>query len=76
MGIQRSLDWTRELLPKIADVKAGMLPSWERMGNADHLYSSAEGARLGDVVDPTSVPQRFPLGQLEAAVPTWIAAVG
>jgi hypothetical protein len=46
------------------------------MGNAYHLYLSTEGARLEDVVDPTSVPQCFPLGQLETAVTARIAAVG
>jgi hypothetical protein len=76
MDIQRSPDWARDLLARIADVKAGVLPSWERIGNAYHLYLSAEGARLEDLVDPVAAPQRFPLEELEAAVTAWLAAVG
>ena len=76
MDIQRSPDWARDLLAKIADVKTGALPSWERIGNAYRLYLSAEAALLEDLVDPTGAPQRFPLEELEAAVTAWMDAIG
>jgi hypothetical protein len=76
MDIQHSPDWARDLRAKIADVKTGALPSWERIGNAYRLYLSAEGALIEDLVDPTSAPQRVPLEELEAAVTAWIDAIG
>jgi hypothetical protein len=63
-------------LAKIADVKTGALPSWERIGNAYRLYLSADGALIEDLVDPASAPQRIPLEELKAAVTAWIEAVG
>ena len=76
MDIQRSPDWARELLARIADVKTGALPSWERVGNAYRLRLSAEGALIEDLVDPAGAPQRLPLEELEAAVEAWIEAIG
>jgi hypothetical protein len=76
LDIQRSPDWARDLLAKIADVKAGTLPSWERIGNAYRLSLSAEGALIEDLVDRRSAPQRLPLAELEAAVTAWIEAIG
>jgi hypothetical protein len=76
MDIQRSPDWAKDLLAKIADVKTGALPSWVRIGNAYRLYLSADGALIEDLVDPSSVPQRVPLEELKAAVTAWIEAVG
>lgn len=75
MDIQRSPDWARELLARIAGVKTGALPSWERIGNAYRLRLSAEGALIEDLVDPTGAPQRLPLEELEAAVEAWIEAI-
>jgi hypothetical protein len=76
IDIQRSPDWARDLLAKIADVKAGVLPSWERIGNAYRLYVSAEGGLIEDRIDPANAPQRFPLEELEAAVTAWLQASG
>jgi hypothetical protein len=75
MDIQRSPDWARDIRAKIADVKTGALPDWERIGNAYRLYLTAEGARIEDLIDPTSAPQRVPLEELEAAVTAWIEAI-
>ena len=76
IDIQRSPEWARDLLAKIAAVKAGELPSWERLGNAYRLSVSAQDALIEDLIDPTNPPQRFPLGELEAAVAAWIKAIG
>jgi hypothetical protein len=76
IDIQRSPEWTRDLLAKIADVKTRALPSWERIGNAYRLYLSAAGGRIEDRIDSTSAPQRFPLEELEAAVTAWLKTLG
>lgn len=76
IDIQRSPDWARDLLAKIADVKTGALPSWERIGNAYRLYMSADGGLVEDRIDSTSGPQRFPLEELEAAVTAWLEVIG
>jgi hypothetical protein len=76
IDIQQSPEWARELLAKIADVKAGTLPSWERLGNAYRLYVSANGGLIEDRVGPASAPQRFPLEELEAAATAWLEAIG
>jgi hypothetical protein len=75
MDVQRSPDWARDIVAKIADVKTGALSSWERIGNAYRLYLSAEGALIEDLVDRRSTPQRLPLAELEAAVTAWIEAI-
>jgi hypothetical protein len=75
MDIQRSPDWARDLLGKIAAVKTGELPTWERTGNAYRLNLAAAGGRLEDLVDPASSPQDFPLEELEAAVTAWMTAI-
>jgi hypothetical protein len=72
LDIQRSPDWARDLLAKIADVKTGALPAWERIGNAYRLYLSGEGALIEDLVERRSASQRLPLAELEAAVTAWI----
>jgi hypothetical protein len=76
MDIQHSPDWARDLLAKIAAVKAGTLPSWERLGNAYRLSVTAEAALIEDLIDPANPPQRLPLEELEAAVAAWIEAIG
>jgi hypothetical protein len=76
MDIQRSPDWARDLLAKIADVKTGARSSWERIGNAYRLSLSTEGALIEDLVDPASAPPRIPLEELETAVRAWLEAIG
>jgi hypothetical protein len=76
MDVQRSPDWARDIVAKIADVRTGVLPSWERIGNAYRLYLTTEGALIEDLVDRCSAPQRLPLAELEAAVTAWIEAIG
>jgi hypothetical protein len=76
IDIQRSPDWAKDLLAKIDDVQIGVLPSWERIGNAYRLYISAEGGLIEDRIDSTNTPQRFPLEELQAAVTAWLAAIG
>jgi hypothetical protein len=75
IDIQQSPEWARELLGKIADVKVGMLPSWERIGNAYRLYLSAGGGLIEDRIGPPSAVQHFPLEELEAAVTAWLEAI-
>jgi hypothetical protein len=75
IDIQHSPEWAGDLLAKIAAVKAGTLPAWERIGNAYRLYLSAAGGLLEDRIAATSTPQHFPLAELEAAVTAWLQAI-
>lgn len=75
MDIQRSPEWARELAERIEDVKAGRLPSWERIGNAYRLSFSKEGATIEDMVDESTPVQRVSLTILEAAVAAWREAI-
>jgi hypothetical protein len=74
--IQRSPEWARELAERIEDVKAGRLPSWERIGNAYHLTFSLEGATIQDTFDESAPVQWVTLADLEAAVASWRKAMG
>jgi hypothetical protein len=76
IDIQRSPEWAKDLIAKIADVKSGALPSWERIGNAYRLYISAAGGLIEDRIDSANAPQRFPLEELEAALTAWLEAIG
>ena len=75
IDIQHSPEWARDLLAKIGDVKAGVLPSWERIGNAHRLYICAAGGSIEDRIGVSSAPQHFPLEELEAAVRAWLEAI-
>lgn len=74
MDIQRSPAWARELAEKVAEVRAGRLASWERIGNAYRLFLSHEGALLEDLVGPDSRPERVPLAEFEEAARAWLDA--
>lgn len=76
LDIQRSPDWAEDLGARIAQVRSGALPSWERIGNAYRLALSAEGAVIEDLVDTASSPQQVSLDELAAAVAAWLAAIG
>jgi hypothetical protein len=75
IDIQHSPDWARDLLAKIAAVRIGALPAWERIGNAYRLSLSAAGGFIEDRNDALSMPQRFPLAELETAVRAWLDAI-
>lgn len=75
VDIQHSLAWADQLAEQIAAVKSGVLPSWERVGNAYRLLLSPGEALIEDLMDTVSPQQRVPLSELEEAVEAWRAAV-
>jgi hypothetical protein len=75
LDIQRDRASAEELLGKIAAVRSGALPSWERTGNAHHLRLEHAGAVIEDTVDASSRPQRVSLQDLAAAASAWLASI-
>lgn len=74
MDIQRNPEWARELTDRIADVKSGKLPVWERIGNAYRLDLTDQRALIEDLVDEDSPAQEVTLDDLCKAVKAWVAA--
>lgn len=72
IDIQRSPDWTRDLLEKLELVQSGNLAQWERIGNAFHLELSANGATIDDLVDENIPPETVPLEELQKATIAWL----
>ena len=61
MDIQRNPEWARELADRIEQVKTGMLPVWERIGNAYRLELTGKGALIDFNYDTEPLPGTFPL---------------
>ncbi len=49
MDIQRNPEWANELADRVADVKSGKLPVWERIGNAYRLELTDQRALIEDL---------------------------
>ena len=75
MDIQHNPEWADELANRIADVKAGKLPGWERIGNAYRLELIGRRAWIEDLVDEGSPAQEVTLDEFSLAVNAWIAAI-
>lgn len=76
MDIQHNPEWTRELSDRIAQVKSGKLPKWERLGNAYRLELTCKGALIEDLVDEDSLVTEVALEDLSKAVAAWMQAFG
>ena len=72
MDIQRNPEWTRELSARIAEVKAGKLPVWERIGNAYRLKLNGQRALIEAIVDQDSPVQEVTLEDISIAAEAWI----
>jgi len=72
LDIQRSPEWTRDLLEKVELVRSGKLAQWERIGNAFCLELSANGATIDDLVDETTPPQTVSLEEFQKAAIAWL----
>jgi hypothetical protein len=72
MDIQRNPEWARELADRIADLKSGKLPVWERIGNAYRLELTDQRASIEDLVDEDNPVQAVSLEDLSTAVEAWI----
>jgi hypothetical protein len=72
MDIQRNPEWARELADRIADLKSGKLPVWERIGNAYRLELTDQRASIEDLVDEDNPVQAVSLEDFSTAVEAWI----
>ena len=72
MDIQRNPEWAHELADRIEQVKTGMLPVWERIGNAYRLELTGKGALIEDLVDEDGPAQEITLEEFSKAVEAWI----
>jgi len=75
MDIQRNPEWSRELSDRIAEVKAGKQPVWERIGNAYRLELTDRGVSIEDLVDENSAIQEVTLEDFCRAVEAWMQRI-
>ena len=75
MDIQRNPEWSRELSDRIAEVKAGKIPVWERIGNAYRLELTERRALIEDLVDENSAIQEVTLEDFCSAVEAWMKRI-
>jgi hypothetical protein len=75
MDIQRNPQWACELMDRIAEVKSGKVPVWERTGNAYRLELTDQGALIEDLVDEDGPVQRIIMEEFSAAVEAWVKAL-
>ena len=72
IDIQHNPEWANELADRVADVKSGKLPAWERIGNAYRLELVGRHALIEDLVDEDSPAQEVLLEDFSRAVNAWI----
>jgi hypothetical protein len=74
IDIQHNPEWANELVQRVADVKSGKLPAWERIGNAYRLELVGRCALIEDLVDEDIPAQKVTLEEFSQAVKAWIEA--
>lgn len=76
VDIQKSPVWTAELLHHLDAVASGVLPSWERPGNAYCLYVYPDHVEIeDDYGDTAGQNMRIPLTTFTAAARAWQQAI-
>ena len=75
MDIQRNPEWAWELMDRIAEVKSGKIPMWERTGNAYRLELTDQGALIEDLVDDDAPVEKITLEEFSAAVEAWLKSI-
>ncbi len=65
----------RELLAEIAAAERGEKPQPGGVGNAFSITIAPEGAEICNAILNEALPERYGLGELRAALETWIAAI-
>jgi hypothetical protein len=74
IDIQHNAEWADELVQRLADVKSGKLPFWERIGNAYRLELVGPSALIEDLVDEDTPVQEVTLEEFSRALSAWIEA--
>ena len=75
MDFQRNPEWANELADRVANVKSGKFPVWERIGNAYRLELTDQRVLIEDLVDEDSPAQEITLEDFSKAVELWIEAL-
>ena len=73
--VQGDIETARMLLAETAAAERGESPQSGGAGNAFSITISPEGAVIRNAVVEDAVPERYSLGELRAALETWIAAL-
>lgn len=72
IDIQKSPQWTEELLQKTREVKSGRIPSWERTGNAYCLRLFPDHVEIEeDYAEECAEAVKISIDDFEAAVAAW-----
>jgi hypothetical protein len=71
MDIQHSPEWAAELAEKVAAVRSGAIPNWQRIGNAFCVELSGQGAAIEDTFDQARPIYTIPLTEFEQAIKAW-----
>ena len=75
MDFQRNPEWANELADRVANVKSGKFPVWERIGNAYRLELTDQRVLIEDLVDEDSPVQEVALENFCNAVRAWIEGI-
>ena len=73
--VQGDLATARELLDEIAAADCGEKPQPGGVGNAFSIAIAPDGGVIRNAVLEGAIPERYTLGELCAALETWIAAI-
>ena len=73
--VQGDLTTAREFLDEIAAAERGEKPQAGGVGNAFAIAISPDGATIRNAVLEDEMPERYSLGEMRAALETWIAAI-
>ena len=73
--IQGDLETARMFLAEVAAAERGEKPQPGGIGNAFSIAIAPDGAVIRNSVLKGAIPERYTLGELRAALETWIAAI-
>jgi hypothetical protein len=73
--VQGDLATAREFLDEITAAERGEKPQPGGVGNAFSIAITSDGAVIRNAVLEGAIPERYTLGELRAALETWIAAI-
>jgi hypothetical protein len=73
--VQADLATARAFLDEIAATQRGEKPQLGGVGNAFYVAIAPDGAVIRNAVVEGSEPERYSLGELQAALEMWVAAI-
>ena len=73
--VQADRTTARQFLDEVAAAERGETPQTGGVGNAFSITIAPQGAVICNIVLDGAVPERYTLGELRAALETWIDAI-